>query len=186
MDPHFLDLGASWRWVVSFTPRPRYPRERTAGIHWIGGWVDLRASLNDVEVRKFLTQPGLELRPLGSRARSQSLYRLRSVHTVFFFHNKKKYSGMCPMPRDISANRRANRGSLAGTSCVMSCNRFLPYRTEPTTRCAACFFRESNDVSYLWRSLVMTFINTSLLCGVWITRFVAVKVIVTVFVCRQV
>jgi hypothetical protein len=26
IDPHFLDLGTSWRWVVSFTPLPRYPR----------------------------------------------------------------------------------------------------------------------------------------------------------------
>jgi hypothetical protein len=25
MDPHFLDLGTSWRWVVSFTTRPLYP-----------------------------------------------------------------------------------------------------------------------------------------------------------------
>jgi hypothetical protein len=26
IDPHFRDLGPSWRWVVSFTPRPLYPR----------------------------------------------------------------------------------------------------------------------------------------------------------------
>jgi hypothetical protein len=26
IDPHFLDLGTSWRWVVSFRPRPLYPR----------------------------------------------------------------------------------------------------------------------------------------------------------------
>jgi hypothetical protein len=36
-----------------------------------------RAGLDDVEKRKFLTLPGLELRPLGPLARSQSLYRLR-------------------------------------------------------------------------------------------------------------
>jgi hypothetical protein len=24
--PHFLDFGNGWRWVVSFTPRPHYPR----------------------------------------------------------------------------------------------------------------------------------------------------------------
>jgi hypothetical protein len=29
-----------------------------------------------VEKRKFLTLPGLELQPLGRRARSQSLYRM--------------------------------------------------------------------------------------------------------------
>jgi hypothetical protein len=39
--------------------------------------VGLRAGLDDVEKRKFLTLPGLELRPLVRPARSQSLYRLR-------------------------------------------------------------------------------------------------------------
>jgi hypothetical protein len=39
--------------------------ERAPGTHWIGGWVDLRAGLDDLEKRKFLTLPGLELRPLG-------------------------------------------------------------------------------------------------------------------------
>jgi hypothetical protein len=39
--------------------------------------VDPRVGLNDVEKRKFLTLPALELRPLGRSARSQSLYRLR-------------------------------------------------------------------------------------------------------------
>jgi hypothetical protein len=33
-------------------------------------------SLDDVEKRKFLTLPGLELRPLGRQARSQQLSRL--------------------------------------------------------------------------------------------------------------
>jgi hypothetical protein len=28
IDPHFLDLGTSWRWVVSFMPLPLYSRER--------------------------------------------------------------------------------------------------------------------------------------------------------------
>jgi hypothetical protein len=35
-----------------------------------------RAGLDDMEKRKFLTLSGLELRPLGCPARSQSLYRL--------------------------------------------------------------------------------------------------------------
>jgi hypothetical protein len=50
-----------------FTPR----------THWIGGLVGRRGGLDDVEQRKFLTLPGLELRPLGCPARTQSLYRLR-------------------------------------------------------------------------------------------------------------
>jgi hypothetical protein len=50
--------------------------ERAPSTHWIGGWVDLRAGLDYVEKRKFLTLSGLELRLLGRPARSQSLYRL--------------------------------------------------------------------------------------------------------------
>jgi hypothetical protein len=48
-DPHFLVLGTSWRWVVSFTPLPLYPREGAPGAHFIGGWVDPRAGLDDME-----------------------------------------------------------------------------------------------------------------------------------------
>jgi hypothetical protein len=49
----------------------------TPGTHSIGSWVDPRASLDDVVKRKFLTLPGLKLRPLGRPAHSQSLYQLR-------------------------------------------------------------------------------------------------------------
>jgi hypothetical protein len=46
------------------------PGERAPGTRWIGGWVDLRAGLDDLEKSKFSTLPGLELRPLGLPARS--------------------------------------------------------------------------------------------------------------------
>jgi hypothetical protein len=39
---------------------------RAPGIHWIGGWMDLRSGPDDVEKRKFLTLPGLEIQPLAS------------------------------------------------------------------------------------------------------------------------
>jgi hypothetical protein len=29
INPNFLDLGTSWRWVVSFTPLPLYPRGKS-------------------------------------------------------------------------------------------------------------------------------------------------------------
>jgi hypothetical protein len=48
----------------------------TLDIHWIEGWVDYRVGLDDVEKRKFLILQGLELRPLGRPASSQSLYRI--------------------------------------------------------------------------------------------------------------
>jgi hypothetical protein len=37
------------------------PEERASGTHWIGGWVSLRAGVDDVEKRKFLPPPGLGL-----------------------------------------------------------------------------------------------------------------------------
>jgi hypothetical protein len=61
------------------TSRPgRYtPRESAHSTHWIGGSVDPRAGLDDLEKRKLLTLPRLELRPLGRPARIQPLFRLR-------------------------------------------------------------------------------------------------------------
>jgi hypothetical protein len=65
--------GGAWSTSRSgrFTPPP--------GTYRIGGWVNHRAGLDNVEKRKFLTPPGLELRRLGRPARSQSLYRLHSI-----------------------------------------------------------------------------------------------------------
>jgi hypothetical protein len=47
------------------------------GTHSIGGWVSLRAGLDDVERRKLSFLPRLELRPFWHPARSHPLYRLR-------------------------------------------------------------------------------------------------------------
>jgi hypothetical protein len=58
------------------------PGKEPPGTHWIGGWVGPRAGLDDVEKKIFLTLSGLELRPLGRRARRQSLYRLHYPGTV--------------------------------------------------------------------------------------------------------
>jgi hypothetical protein len=67
-------IGGEWS---ASRPGRFTPGERAPGTHWIGGWVCLRTGLDDVEKRKFLTLPGLELRPLCRPACSQSLYRLR-------------------------------------------------------------------------------------------------------------
>jgi hypothetical protein len=54
---------AGGEWSVS-QPSRFTAGERASGTHWIGCWVDPRAGLDDVEKRKFLTLPGLELLPL--------------------------------------------------------------------------------------------------------------------------
>jgi hypothetical protein len=43
-----------------------------------------KAGVDYMERRKFLNLPGLELRPLGRSARSQSLYQLRYPGSVFY------------------------------------------------------------------------------------------------------
>jgi hypothetical protein len=60
-------VGGEWSTSL---PGRFTPGERAPGTHWIGVWVDLRAGLDDLEKRKFLTLPGLELRLLGRPARS--------------------------------------------------------------------------------------------------------------------
>jgi hypothetical protein len=52
------------------------PGKEPPGTHWIGGWVDPRAGLDDVERRKIHPLLGLELQSLGRPARSKSLCRL--------------------------------------------------------------------------------------------------------------
>jgi hypothetical protein len=58
-------VGGEWS-----TSRPgRFTTgERTPDTHWIGDWVDLRAGLDNLK-KKFLTLPGLELRPLSHPTR---------------------------------------------------------------------------------------------------------------------
>jgi hypothetical protein len=72
----FFYLGTSWRWVVNFTSGRFTPGERAPGTHWIGGWVDLRAGLDDLEKSKFLTLPGLELRPPSQVAIRYTAYAI--------------------------------------------------------------------------------------------------------------
>jgi hypothetical protein len=67
-EPHELQLGISWRWVVSFTNRPLYPREKNPPTHWIVGWVGPRIGPDDVERRRILTLQGLELGSFGRPA----------------------------------------------------------------------------------------------------------------------
>jgi hypothetical protein len=66
-------VGGEWS---GSRPSHFTPGEKAPGTHWIGGWLNPRVGLDDVEKRKFLTLLGLELRTFRRPARSQSLYRL--------------------------------------------------------------------------------------------------------------
>jgi hypothetical protein len=63
------------------------PGKEPTRIHWIGGWVNPRAGLDDVEKRKFLILGGLELQPLvvqpvGSRYTDGAIPAPEAVVTV--------------------------------------------------------------------------------------------------------
>jgi hypothetical protein len=60
-------VGGEWS---ASRPGRFTPGKRAPGTHWIGGLVIPRPSLDDMEKRKFLTLPGLELRPVGRPART--------------------------------------------------------------------------------------------------------------------
>jgi hypothetical protein len=57
-----LDLGTRRRWVVSFMPRPLYPRGKIPATHPIWGWVGPGAGLDAVEKRN-TSYPCRELNP---------------------------------------------------------------------------------------------------------------------------
>jgi hypothetical protein len=64
IDPYYLDLGTSWRWVVGFTPGDRrlgMPQSRSGRCR----------------EEKIRDPTGTRTPTLGRPARSQSLYRLR-------------------------------------------------------------------------------------------------------------
>jgi hypothetical protein len=69
IDPHFLDLGSSWKRVVTFTPRPLYPLGKNPGTHCIWGRVGSRVGLNDV--KKILD-------PIGTRTEIPSAVQLEA------------------------------------------------------------------------------------------------------------
>jgi hypothetical protein len=81
----WMFLGTSWRSVVSFTPRPLYPWNRAPGTHWIGGWVGPRASLDDVEKKKFIEF-------IGTRTPTPSVVRpVASRYTDYVIPARKKW-----------------------------------------------------------------------------------------------
>jgi hypothetical protein len=59
-----LTLALAGGELSASRPCRLHPGERAPGTHWIGGWVDPRVGLDDVEKRRFLPLQGLELRPL--------------------------------------------------------------------------------------------------------------------------
>jgi hypothetical protein len=72
---------AGGEWSASRPGRFNF-RKRAPGTHWMGGSVDPKCGLDDLEKIKVLNLPGLKLSP----TRSQSLYRLSFSGSTFLIN----------------------------------------------------------------------------------------------------
>jgi hypothetical protein len=85
IDPHFLELGTSW-WVVNFMLRSLYPRGKNPRY-------PLDRRLDNMEKRRFLTLPELELdpsvvQPTASRYNDYAPLRMNNVLRLFIPQNR--------------------------------------------------------------------------------------------------
>jgi hypothetical protein len=150
--------------VVSFTAGPFYLLGKNPDTHWTGGLVGPRASLDEVEKRKLLTVPGLELRPLDRPARSQSLYRLD--YSMYFSYGEICVGLYYDMGRilGVDHNQRmtdGNAGVVANTAHVLE---LRPHKNRIIVFCHPTFFlkyrrleRQRNDYYRIITSLASAF-----------------------------
>jgi hypothetical protein len=104
---HVFLISALFRYEWSAThPGRLTPDERASGTHWIESCVG--SGMEDMEKRKISPLPGLELRPLGRPASSQSLYRLSYPGSV---QSKEKRT-----ERDINFIKTISIPTLAHSS----------------------------------------------------------------------
>jgi hypothetical protein len=77
VDPRFLYLGTSWRWVSASRPGRFTPGERAPDTHYTDvGWTP-EPVWTMKRNKYYFNLLGLELQPLGRLPHGQSLYRLR-------------------------------------------------------------------------------------------------------------
>jgi hypothetical protein len=119
-------VGGEWS-----ASRPGHftPGERAPGTHCIGGWLDPRAGLVDMEKRKSLTLPGL-VRTLSRPACNQSLYRLRYPGTCQVHIQSKK--GLHIADIHISQPFRSNSENL-GCYNYFHCSLMIQYKSPVCT-----------------------------------------------------
>jgi hypothetical protein len=83
-------LGGEWS---ASRPGLFIPGERGPGTHCMGGWMDSRAVLDDMEKRTFLTQLGLKLQPLHRPSRSQSFSPVGAYKFMLISVSQRSFKG---------------------------------------------------------------------------------------------
>jgi hypothetical protein len=82
--PHILDLGITWRWVVSFIPRPLYSQGKST-------WVGSRAGLDAVVGRKISRNPKFHYRLQKNPQLDPTLRQVNSVAPPYPFPQNPPY-----------------------------------------------------------------------------------------------
>jgi hypothetical protein len=127
MDPHFLHLGTSWRWVVSFTPLPLYPRERAPRYPFyrrLGGLQSRSGRYGEVKI--FYPTGTRTPAPPSRPARSQSLYRLSYPGSQRSnVECKKEKKRKWKYPRLETRHLFPNFSYLGGTNNPINCDRWI-------------------------------------------------------------
>jgi hypothetical protein len=150
IDPYFLDLGISWRWVVSFTPWPLYPQGKSPSYllgRKLGGPQNWSGWCGE---EKFMTLPGLQPWPLSHSAHRQSLYWLR-------YPGSLEVDIAWRIPRDCSQNMKLITNSWKTIRKFLR----LHHTTRWKTGCSYCKIFLFISVQPTWRTC---FSATSKLC----------------------
>jgi hypothetical protein len=93
--PRILNLGATWRWVVSFMSWLLYIQVLAPGTHWMGGWEGPRAVLDAVWKGEMKLNSVADTRSFGvlllthllydDQVRTQTVVRSNGVQNVLSF-----------------------------------------------------------------------------------------------------
>jgi hypothetical protein len=95
MGPRFVDT--SWRWVVSFTPRPLYHKGKGPRYPLVGSWVAPRASLDAAEkipdsIRTPDSDPSV-VQPIASRYTNCAII-LVTYEIIYMYVTSQIIAGM--------------------------------------------------------------------------------------------
>jgi hypothetical protein len=164
----FLDLYSGLNWAVCFTPLPLYPRGKSHRIHWIGGSVGPRVSLDAADKK---TLHYRESNP-GHRTRSPSLYRVRSSGTSKVYNNNNKiiifkhYNESIAEPLFSFRKIQRIRGSSLGKQCLG------PFHVDGSMNDFLIHCREQNTWTFLNMSIKVSkhlFLLTFYDCNTFLT-----------------
>jgi hypothetical protein len=153
--------------VVSFTPRPlyllgknpQYPLGRKLGgsQSWSGRSGE----------RKFLTLTGLEIRPFGRPARSQSLYRLRYPGSLYVIVYIVKVSTFA-FTKILGVSENKHQNYVHAVACLYILS--IESHFQPTSNfCSSCSAKYKRILSY---HLLGSTLESSMHHDVYILSFI--------------